>query len=111
MAVSVPLPHDLGHDDRLLLPEFCDFFITWFPTYLVQARGFSLKELGTLGILPALVSIPRGWFGGNRGVMFRIAIEPDPKRCPYKPQQARYDKGLSPAESADDPGDQGDRKS
>ena len=24
MAVSVPLPHDLGHDDRLLLPEFCD---------------------------------------------------------------------------------------
>ena len=40
------------------------FFITWFPTYLVQARGFSLKELGTLGILPALFAIPSGWFGG-----------------------------------------------
>jgi D-galactonate transporter len=40
------------------------FFITWFPTYLVQARGFSLKELGTLGILPALVAIPGGWIGG-----------------------------------------------
>src|SRR3954466_8581880 len=38
--------------------NFVIFFITWFPTYLVQARGFSLKELGTLGILPALVAIP-----------------------------------------------------
>ncbi len=28
------------------------FFITWFPTYLVKARGFSLAELGTLGSLP-----------------------------------------------------------
>ena len=27
------------------------FFITWFPTYLVKARGFSLAELGTLGSL------------------------------------------------------------
>ena len=25
------------------------FFITWFPTYLMQARGFSLAQLGTLG--------------------------------------------------------------
>jgi D-galactonate transporter len=40
------------------------FFITWFPTYLVQARGFSLKELGTLGLLPGLVAIPSGWLGG-----------------------------------------------
>jgi MFS transporter, ACS family, D-galactonate transporter len=40
------------------------FFITWFPTYLVQARGFSLAQLGTLGTLPALVSIPGGWLGG-----------------------------------------------
>ena len=28
------------------------FFITWFPSYLVQARGFSLAQLGTLGLLP-----------------------------------------------------------
>ncbi len=40
------------------------FFITWFPTYLVQARGFSLAQLGTLGVLPALVAIPGGWLGG-----------------------------------------------
>lgn len=40
------------------------FFITWFPTYLVQARGFSLAQLGTLGLLPGLVSIPSGWLGG-----------------------------------------------
>ena len=40
------------------------FFITWFPTYLVQAGGFSLKKLGTLGILPALFAIPSGWLGG-----------------------------------------------
>lgn len=40
------------------------FFITWFPTYLVKARGFSLKELGTLGLLPGLISIPGGLLGG-----------------------------------------------
>ena len=40
------------------------FFITWFPTYLVDARGFSLAQLGTLGLLPGLFSIPCGWFGG-----------------------------------------------
>ncbi|HTB44578.1 MAG TPA: MFS transporter, partial [Acetobacteraceae bacterium] len=40
------------------------FFITWFPTYLVQARGFSLTQLGTLGALPGVLAIPGGWFGG-----------------------------------------------
>jgi MFS family permease len=40
------------------------FFITWFPTYLVDARGFSLKQMGTLGLLPGLFSIPCGWLGG-----------------------------------------------
>jgi D-galactonate transporter len=40
------------------------FFITWFPTYLVDARGFSLPKLGTLGTIPALVAIPGGWLGG-----------------------------------------------
>jgi len=39
------------------------FFITWFPSYLVQARGFSLAKLGTLGMLPGLISIPGGWLG------------------------------------------------
>lgn len=40
------------------------FFITWFPSYLLQSRGFSLASLGTLGMLPALVAIPGGWLGG-----------------------------------------------
>jgi MFS transporter, ACS family, D-galactonate transporter len=40
------------------------FFITWFPSYLVQTRGFSLRSLGTLGMIPALMSIPGGWIGG-----------------------------------------------
>lgn len=40
------------------------FFITWFPSYLVEARGFSLKAMGTLGTLPALCAIPGGWLGG-----------------------------------------------
>lgn len=40
------------------------FFITWFPSYLLQARGFSLSSLGTLGMLPALFAIPCGWLGG-----------------------------------------------
>src|SRR5260370_15508774 len=38
--------------------------MTWFPTYLIQARGFSLAQLGTLGLLPGLASIPCGWLGG-----------------------------------------------
>jgi sugar phosphate permease len=40
------------------------FFITWFPSYLMQARGFSLAALGTLGTLPALMALPGNWLGG-----------------------------------------------
>ncbi|SDR51646.1 Sugar phosphate permease [Paraburkholderia fungorum] len=40
------------------------FFVTWFPTYLIQARGFSLPHLGTFGTLPALCAIPGGYLGG-----------------------------------------------
>lgn len=40
------------------------FFITWFPTYLVQARGFSLSKMGKLGMLPATCAIFGGWIGG-----------------------------------------------
>lgn len=40
------------------------FFITWFPTYLVTERGFSLKSLGTLGTIPAIASVVGGWIGG-----------------------------------------------
>lgn len=40
------------------------FFITWFPTYLVDARHFSLLKLGIYGVIPALVAIVGGWVGG-----------------------------------------------
>jgi MFS transporter, ACS family, D-galactonate transporter len=40
------------------------FFITWFPSYLQQARGFSLTRLGTLGMLPALMAVAGNWLGG-----------------------------------------------
>ncbi|MBN9587991.1 MAG: MFS transporter [Alphaproteobacteria bacterium 64-11] len=40
------------------------FFITWFPSYLIQARGFSLASLGTLGMLPAIMAIFGNWIGG-----------------------------------------------
>jgi len=40
------------------------FFITWFPSYLLQARGFSLASLGTWGALPAVMAIVGNWIGG-----------------------------------------------
>jgi ACS family D-galactonate transporter-like MFS transporter len=40
------------------------FFITWFPSYLLEARGFSLAKLGTLGMLPALMAVVGNWLGG-----------------------------------------------
>src|SRR3954467_15987567 len=40
------------------------FFITWFPSHLVDARHFDLLKLGVFGVLPALVAMPGGWIGG-----------------------------------------------
>lgn len=40
------------------------FFITWFPSYLENARGFNLLQLGIYGTIPAIVAIPGGWIGG-----------------------------------------------
>src|SRR3954453_7646768 len=40
------------------------FFITWFPSYLVDARHFDLLKLGVFGLIPALVAMPGGWIGG-----------------------------------------------
>lgn len=40
------------------------FFITWFPSYLIDGRHFNLLKLGIFGVLPALVAIPGGWVGG-----------------------------------------------
>jgi MFS transporter, ACS family, D-galactonate transporter len=40
------------------------FFITWYPTYLVKARGFTLLQLGFYGILPGLAGLVGSWLGG-----------------------------------------------
>ena len=42
------------------------FFITWFPVYLVQARGMSILKAGVVAVLPALF----GFVGGNLGGIF-----------------------------------------
>jgi MFS transporter, ACS family, D-galactonate transporter len=40
------------------------FYITWFPSYLSQARGFSLLQTGIFGVIPAIVAIFGEWLGG-----------------------------------------------
>ncbi|MFB7224683.1 MFS transporter [Streptomyces sp. NPDC056227] len=40
------------------------FFITWFPSYLVEARGFSLLSLGVFGMIPAITAFIGNFVGG-----------------------------------------------
>ncbi|MFC3997950.1 MFS transporter [Nocardiopsis sediminis] len=40
------------------------FFITFFPSYLVEERGFSLLDLGFYGSIPGLFAVLAGWSGG-----------------------------------------------
>jgi ACS family D-galactonate transporter-like MFS transporter len=40
------------------------FFITWFPTYLVEARGFKMIKMGLIPTIPPVVGIIFGWIGG-----------------------------------------------
>jgi ACS family glucarate transporter-like MFS transporter len=40
------------------------FFITWFPTYLHDARHFTILKTGFFGVIPAIVAIFGGWLGG-----------------------------------------------
>lgn len=40
------------------------FFITWFPSYLVDERGFDLLKLGFFGTVPGLVAIAGSLLGG-----------------------------------------------
>lgn len=53
----------------MILGNFCIgfviyWFVTWFPSYLVDDRGFNLLQVGIYAALPALVAIPTGWLGG-----------------------------------------------
>jgi ACS family D-galactonate transporter-like MFS transporter len=43
------------------------FFLTWFPSYLVEERGFSLLKLGFFGVIPGLTAIAGSWAGGLAG--------------------------------------------
>ncbi|HJS44981.1 MAG TPA: MFS transporter [Rhizomicrobium sp.] len=40
------------------------FFATWFPVYLIKARGFSITEAGFAAALPALAGFAGGVLGG-----------------------------------------------
>jgi ACS family glucarate transporter-like MFS transporter len=40
------------------------FFITWFPTYLVRERHFTLLQLGIWGTVPGLVAFAGNFLGG-----------------------------------------------
>ena len=53
----------------MMIGNFCIafviyWFVTWFPSYLVDDRGFTLLSLGIYGSIPVLVAIPSGWLGG-----------------------------------------------
>ncbi|BDY31080.1 MFS transporter [Mycolicibacterium mageritense] len=43
------------------------FFLTWFPSYLVEERGFNLLKLGVFGMIPPLAAIVGSWVGGLTG--------------------------------------------
>jgi sugar phosphate permease len=54
----------------LVFADFCYgynlwIYVTWLPTYLVQARHFTFKELGFVGALPLLGGIAGDLVGGK----------------------------------------------
>lgn len=40
------------------------FFLTWYPSYLLDDRGFSKEEFGMVGMIPALIAIGATVLGG-----------------------------------------------
>ncbi|HEY1177346.1 MAG TPA: MFS transporter, partial [Phytomonospora sp.] len=40
------------------------YYITFFPTYLVEERDFSLLKLGFFGMIPGICAVLSGWLGG-----------------------------------------------
>lgn len=53
----------------IYLAQFCInvvtyFFLTWFPVYLVQARGMSILKAGLIASLPAIFGFVGGVLGG-----------------------------------------------
>lgn len=53
----------------IYLGQFCLtsitwFFLTWFPTYLLEAKGMSMLKVGIVAAIPALAGFFGGMFGG-----------------------------------------------
>lgn len=53
----------------IYLGQFCLntitwFFLTWFPTYLVQAKGMSILKVGLIASIPAIAGFIGGLSGG-----------------------------------------------
>lgn len=40
------------------------FFLTWFPTYLYQAKGMSILKVGFVASIPAIAGFIGGLLGG-----------------------------------------------
>ncbi|RYL88123.1 MFS transporter [Sporolactobacillus sp. THM7-4] len=40
------------------------FFITWFPTYLIQEQGMKMMTMGFVAMIPPLVGMVSEWIGG-----------------------------------------------
>lgn len=40
------------------------YFLTWYPSYLLDARGFTEAEFGMVGAIPALIGIGSTVLGG-----------------------------------------------
>jgi ACS family glucarate transporter-like MFS transporter len=56
----------------MMLGFFClnfmiTFFLTWFPSYLVNERGFNLLKLGVFGSIPPIAAILGSMVGGVVG--------------------------------------------
>jgi len=56
------------------------FFLTWFPTYLVQAKGMSILKVGIIAAIPAIAGFVGNLLGGTisdwmlrRGVSLTVA--------------------------------------
>jgi ACS family glucarate transporter-like MFS transporter len=63
----------------LAVPQGCIIynlylFLTWLPSYLVQAKGFTLMKAGILGTLPFVVAVIVGIFFGK---MSDLILTPD----------------------------------
>ena len=55
--VSGARAHHESDDDRR-------FFLTWFPTYLVHAKGLTILKVGVIASIPALAGFAGGLLGG-----------------------------------------------